>query len=237
LLARWVTGRLALWLDAAGALLLLVFFALLTWRIGVFAETLAEQGRTTVILLLPQAPFMHAVAALLGIGTLVQAVVAAHAVARAAAAVQAGAGLRLVTAIGVVIDRVGIALPDLDERLADRPAYVRQHASGQVKRRAFGDHLRSVDDDQVRIDMSRSFGRRARIKRTECLRGCRRTFARLCVRSRARDHERCCSERCQCVAPCECATVVWPGIHERPSDCFAPIRVPSRATITRNAMA
>src|SRR5215470_14541077 len=84
LLARWLTGHVAAWLDALGALLLLVFFFILAWRIGVFAESLAQQGRTTVILQLPQAPFMFAVAALLGIGTLVQAVVTVRAAERAA---------------------------------------------------------------------------------------------------------------------------------------------------------
>src|SRR5499426_322301 len=83
LLARWLTGRVAAWLDALGSGLLLVFFFILAWRIGVFAEHLLQQGRTTVILRLPQAPFMYAVAILLAIGTLVQAAVTARAVARA----------------------------------------------------------------------------------------------------------------------------------------------------------
>src|SRR5882724_5006894 len=50
ILARWLTGRVAAWLDALGALLLLLFFFTLTWRIAVFAQNLMEQGRTTVIL-------------------------------------------------------------------------------------------------------------------------------------------------------------------------------------------
>src|SRR5215813_3990076 len=80
LLARWLTGRLAAWLDALGALLLLVFFGVLSWRIAFFAGGLMQQGRTTIVLQLPQAPFMYAVAGLLAVGALVQAVVAAHAV-------------------------------------------------------------------------------------------------------------------------------------------------------------
>ena len=83
LLARWLTGRIAAWLDALGAFLLLVFFLVLTWRIAVFAGSLMQQGRTSVILLLPQAPFMYAVAGLLAIGTLVQAAVTAQAAVRA----------------------------------------------------------------------------------------------------------------------------------------------------------
>ena len=57
LLARWLTGRVAAWLDALGALLLLLFFCILAWRIGIFAGNLMDQGRTTVILGWPQAPF------------------------------------------------------------------------------------------------------------------------------------------------------------------------------------
>src|SRR6185436_3402345 len=70
ILARWLTGRVAAWLDALGNALLLIFFLILTWRIWVFAESLAHQGRTTVILRLPLPPFMFAVSVLLGIGSL-----------------------------------------------------------------------------------------------------------------------------------------------------------------------
>ena len=44
-----------------------------------------QQGRTTVILRLPLAPFMYAVSFLLGIGTLVQAVMTVNAIRRALA--------------------------------------------------------------------------------------------------------------------------------------------------------
>src|SRR5262245_54511463 len=83
ILARWFTGRTQAWLDALGALLLLILFAILTWRIWVFADSLRQQGRTTLILRWPLPPFMYAVSILLGIGTLVQAVVAANAIRRA----------------------------------------------------------------------------------------------------------------------------------------------------------
>ena len=83
ILARWLTGRVAAWLDALGGALLLIFFVVLTWRIGVFAESLAHQGRTTVILRLPLPPFMFAVSVLLGIGSLVQTVVLLNAIRRA----------------------------------------------------------------------------------------------------------------------------------------------------------
>jgi tripartite ATP-independent transporter DctM subunit len=65
--------RTASWLRFVGACLLLIFFALLTWRMAVYAQSLG--GRTTVILALPQAPFIYATSALLAISTLVQSVV------------------------------------------------------------------------------------------------------------------------------------------------------------------
>src|SRR5262249_18437554 len=83
LLARWLTGRVAAWLDAFGALLLLLFFFRLAWRIGVYGSKLADQGRTTVILGWPLAPCMYAVSCLLWLGTIVQAVVAVSAARQA----------------------------------------------------------------------------------------------------------------------------------------------------------
>jgi tripartite ATP-independent transporter DctM subunit len=92
ILARWFTGRTQAWLDALGALLLLILFVILTWRIWVFADNLLQQGRTTLILRWPLPPFMYTVAILLGIGTLVQAVISANAVRRAWAARAPAAG-------------------------------------------------------------------------------------------------------------------------------------------------
>ncbi len=106
LLARWLTGRVAAWLDALGALLLLLFFCILAWRIGIFAGNLMQQGRTTVILGWPQAPFMYAVSLLLGIGSLVQVVVAVNAIRRAfghAAIAEKAQALPVVTTIVLVV--------------------------------------------------------------------------------------------------------------------------------------
>lgn len=72
--ARWITGRLAAWLDAFGAVLLFVFFFILTHRIFIFSDTLYTQARTTVLLGLPMAPFMYVAATLLAITAAVQAV-------------------------------------------------------------------------------------------------------------------------------------------------------------------
>ena len=83
--ARWITGRLAAWLDVFGAALLLIFFALLSQRMLIFAGTLYSQARTTVLLGLPMAPFIFVVVLLLAISTLVQAVIAVNKVRRAVA--------------------------------------------------------------------------------------------------------------------------------------------------------
>ncbi len=75
LLSRFMTPRLGLWLDAVGGLFLLTFFAVLTWQIGFYAGQLAVQHRATVMLGLPEAPFIYAVAALFAVGSLVQLIV------------------------------------------------------------------------------------------------------------------------------------------------------------------
>jgi len=82
-LSRWLRGRLGAWLDAIGGLALLIFFALLAQQVLVHADNLAREGRTTIILGWPQAPFMYVVVALLAFSTLVQAVVTLNAVTRA----------------------------------------------------------------------------------------------------------------------------------------------------------
>jgi tripartite ATP-independent transporter DctM subunit len=112
LLESLIVGRMAAWLNAIGMALLLLFFGLLTWRIGDFAASLAQQGRTTVILLWPQAPFMYAVAGLLAVGTFVQAVVTANAARRALAyAPSAGAETSLLMrAIVLIVGAVVVAL-------------------------------------------------------------------------------------------------------------------------------
>ena len=69
--ARWITGRLAAWLDVFGSSLLLLFFAVLTYRIYVFTGTLYAQGRSTVILGWPMWPFISAADALFAIATVI----------------------------------------------------------------------------------------------------------------------------------------------------------------------
>jgi len=83
--------RLAGWLNAVGAMLLLLFFGLLAWRLFVHAEILAGEKRITVILGVPEAPFIYAAALLFGFGAAVQCVVVAKAPSRRAGFASGGA--------------------------------------------------------------------------------------------------------------------------------------------------
>ena len=79
LVARWLSPSTEIWLKLLGDGFMLLFYGPLAWRIWTYAERLQDQGRTTVILGLPLAPFMDVVAALLAFATLVQAVIAINA--------------------------------------------------------------------------------------------------------------------------------------------------------------
>ena len=112
-LARWLTGRLEAWLDAIGAFALLVFVALLAQQVLIHADNLAREGRTTIILGWPQAPFMYVVVLLLAFSTLVQAVVTLNSVRRAIACRDEETGVNRVVrwiAIGLAVCVVGIAI-------------------------------------------------------------------------------------------------------------------------------
>ncbi|MCW5774214.1 MAG: TRAP transporter large permease, partial [Rhodospirillaceae bacterium] len=63
------------WLEALGALLMLLVLALLAWRLAVHALNAGHRGEETTILRLPMAPFLFALAALVAICVPVQAVV------------------------------------------------------------------------------------------------------------------------------------------------------------------
>jgi C4-dicarboxylate transporter, DctM subunit len=73
--SRILNRRHAGWLEVAGHVSLALFYGALAWRIFIFAGDLAEQGRTTVILGWPKAPFIYAVALLLAFGTFLQGVI------------------------------------------------------------------------------------------------------------------------------------------------------------------
>jgi tripartite ATP-independent transporter DctM subunit len=85
LLENLIVGRCSKWLGAFGMAMLLLFFVLLTVQITVLAGALAAQGRTTVILGWPQAPFIYGVALLLAATTAVQAIVTANSLRKALA--------------------------------------------------------------------------------------------------------------------------------------------------------
>jgi len=85
IVARWFSGRVLAWLDAIGAGLLALFFAILAWEIWRYSIMLGSQGRTTVILGVPLAPFLLTAAFLIGFAALVEFVRAANAARRAAA--------------------------------------------------------------------------------------------------------------------------------------------------------
>lgn len=85
LLESRIVGRLMAWIDVIGMALVLLLLGLLTWRLTIYSGTLAAEGRTTVILRWPQAPFMYAMTALFGLCVLVQAVVFVNALVKALA--------------------------------------------------------------------------------------------------------------------------------------------------------
>ena len=108
--ARWFAGRMAAWLDAFGALMLFAFFAVLAWRLGVHAESLASRHSTTILMAWPQAPFMYTAAALLGAGALVQAVVTLNAFLRAVRFDKVASPAKASTAAVIVVSLSGVAL-------------------------------------------------------------------------------------------------------------------------------
>ena len=83
LFEEFLVGRWRTWLAAIGDVLLVLFFALLTWRILIFAESLANQGRATIILVWPHAPFIYATGILLAFAVLVQVVITINAIREA----------------------------------------------------------------------------------------------------------------------------------------------------------
>ena len=58
-------------------------------------------------------------------------------------------------AVGVEVDAVGVALPDLDDGVADRVALGVEDAAGQVRDLADGRRDGVVDDDQVVVGVER----------------------------------------------------------------------------------
>ena len=99
LVARYFSPPLHAWLEVLGSACLWLFYAVLAWRIFVYADTLASEGRTTVILGLAQAPFMYCVSLLLAFGTLVQTLIIINKSRRAAVHGAKATTLAVVTAV------------------------------------------------------------------------------------------------------------------------------------------
>ncbi len=99
LIARYFSPRLHAWLEALGGASLFLFYGVLAWGIWIYAEGLAQDGKTTVILGLPKAPFMYAVSVLFAFGAVLQAVILVNDMRRASAyGVMGGLGAAAVTA-------------------------------------------------------------------------------------------------------------------------------------------
>jgi C4-dicarboxylate transporter DctM subunit len=74
LLQNRVSDRVLAWLKVAAGALLLVFYVLLAWRIGVYALKLQERAAETIFVRLPMAPFVWTIAAFVAVSALVQVV-------------------------------------------------------------------------------------------------------------------------------------------------------------------
>jgi len=85
LVARYFSATLHAWFEALGSACLWLFYAALAWGICVYAGALAQDGKSTVILNLPEAPFMYAVSALFAFGAVLQAIIVINDLRRAIA--------------------------------------------------------------------------------------------------------------------------------------------------------
>ncbi len=73
-LSRRITPRSLAWLKVGGAVMLLVFYALLSWRIGAYAYQLSERSAVTVYLNIPQGPVIALVSIFVAVSAFVQLV-------------------------------------------------------------------------------------------------------------------------------------------------------------------
>jgi tripartite ATP-independent transporter DctM subunit len=95
LLQNRVSERALAWLKVAGSVSLLVFYVLLTWRMGGYALKLEQRGAETIFVKLPMAPFVWAIAAFVAVSALVQVIAVFGSVSFALAGVQRTAGWSL----------------------------------------------------------------------------------------------------------------------------------------------
>ncbi len=90
LVARYFNPTVHAWFEALGSACLWLFYAALAMGIGIYAGALALDDKATIILGLPEAPFMYGVSALFGFGALLQAIIVLNDARRAAAMGPAG---------------------------------------------------------------------------------------------------------------------------------------------------
>jgi C4-dicarboxylate transporter, DctM subunit len=101
LVARYFNPTLHAWFEALGSACLWLFYAALAWGIWVYAGALALDDKATIILGLPEAPFMYGVSALFGFGAVLQAIIVLNDARRAAAMGAAGILGAAVTAAAI----------------------------------------------------------------------------------------------------------------------------------------
>jgi C4-dicarboxylate transporter DctM subunit len=105
LIGNRVSARTLAWLKVVGSDTLLVFYALVAWRIGEYALKLQARNAETVYVHLPLAPFIWAVTAFLAIAALVQLVNVAVSVKYALAGIPDPSGWSIDTGEKPVEDR------------------------------------------------------------------------------------------------------------------------------------
>ena len=110
-LGERLTEHARAWLEAAGALFLLLLMVYLAWRLGSVAADLGAQQRTTILLGWPVAPFLWTVSGLFGLSVLVQLVISLAAVARALGSRARGS---IYVAVAGAVVLVGAAVYRLD---------------------------------------------------------------------------------------------------------------------------
>lgn len=104
------TRRTAAWLRVIGGTAVLVVFIILAWRVSLFAASLAAESRTTIILGLPQAPFIYTTAVLLGLAALAQLIATLKLLNRALAQPSDRSGIMDFVGWGIVAVYVGFLL-------------------------------------------------------------------------------------------------------------------------------
>ena len=112
LLGHLTGPRLTAWLKVVGSVMLLVFFAILAWRLYGLAVRYGTQGRSSALLQLPLAPTYFAIAAAMAAAALVQVFNIIEDIADARAETAAGRTHPFVWVLvaAFVVSTIGVAL-------------------------------------------------------------------------------------------------------------------------------